>query len=241
MRNVLYYDATMLLFFYSAKKLVGVTTQSTTGALHTKFQSSSSSSDTSSSSSSSGSSSEDDGKKPGIGAKNKGKGVGTLKGGTQWDKKGPWSTPGNVRGGNSARGWNRNRTGRNICPDLVVGGPSDVLTTRSKVYSRGRGRISTARTRESLQMVVNAVQETLSKQGLNKPAPSQSPPYSHPPLETASDAQESLVEPPVPEVEEEPAPDYSACDNLNGPPREGDNLAFKVRLLVNIWMLLNWS
>ncbi len=206
------------------KKLVGITTKSSTGALHTKFQSSSSSSSSSSdTSSSSSSSSDEDARKQNI----KGKGAVISKGESQWDKKGSGSAHNivaktSVRGRNSMRGrgsgrGNKSTRGRmknwNCSPDMVVGGTGDVLTTKSTLYTRGRGRMNKDNTRENRMQIVNDVQESL-QEGLG---------MTKTPVVANDD---NLLEPAV----EEPTPDYSACPNLNGPPRQGDNLAFKVRI-----------
>ena len=131
-----------------------------------------------------------------------------------------------VRRGNSSRGRSKGIKLRNSHPNLVVGGPSDILSTSSKVYSRGRGRGRgrVDRSHVNLMEVVSAVKETFKKQQVqNKPPVDGQQP---------KEKQEAQVD--------EPSPDYSACPNLNGPPRPGDNLAFKARcsLLVLLCIIL---
>jgi len=218
---------------------VAVTTKSSfTGALHTKFHS------TSSDSSSSSSSSSSDGGSSSKAKKNQtGKPIGYLTGESQWDKVRPLPTPGVggmgkksprenfMRGNSSRRGRSRgvNKTGRKPHPDLIVGGPNDVLSTRSKIYSRGRGRVD--RSHVNLIEVVSAVKETLKMQQVpNKP------PVVSLPLEENGDPAG------IPEVQvEEPSPDYSACPNLNGPPRPGDKLAFKVYIITVLLSFIHIS
>ena len=230
-------------FGFAVKELFGVTTKSATGALHTKFQSSSSSSSDNSSSASVRSA--DRKKVP-------------PKKVTQWDvgKNGKRLTEENK---NSAANENRNevvnttnkrrnstaRRGgkvkhrKNVRHKDVIGGPSDILTTKSIIYNScstmvntgplGRGRLNTANIKESCMNSrnknLNAVAKSPGQGTVDEQSPAE---HSKQMLLSGCEASAIELESLEAEASEDPVPDYSSCPDLHGPPRSGDKLVFKV-------------
>ena len=225
---------------------MGVTKKSASGGLHTKFcsSSSSSSSDADSSSSSESSSSEGEGagsRKAAPQVTDKAKKPCNSVFSSQWDVKGPVGAAGNppgnslgagsgdgsesrgaggsIRGGGGRGRRNRRRRNRNkegrIPGDLIVGGPGDVLTTKSVLYTSpsAAGRNSaTSQTPKDMKGAAPSVPATGGETMSTSPGELAGG-------EVALGAETKLVE-----IER----DYSACPDLQGPPRVGDKLAFKV-------------
>ena len=230
--------------FVAVKKIVGVTTRSASGALHTKFRSSSSDSDSSTSSSSSCCSSE-------IADSAKGK-IPPRKQ-TQWDVgKRVESLPNGRRNKAAKKKKNRINTNnsqekghfketntpkvetkvngkRKFNPEFVFGGPNDILTTRSVIYNPshgsihdstvskplGQGRLGTANTKaKTKNSTNNAALEPPSQDGVDRSIST-----------TTGGGQINCVDV---EMTHDSAPDYSTYPDIHGPPRSGDKMAFKV-------------
>ena len=235
-------------FFYAvAKKLIAVTKKSASGALHTKFHTSSSSSSSSSSSDSS-SSSEGSDQSPTLKTKSEPL---ASRPKTQWDiqkpkfekKRSPQEKvqsllkKKNITNTSVAKriAANLNRRGkglgrRNIVTGAIVGGPMDVLTTRSKVYG-GRGRVR-GRGSGVCERVetVGAAERKGEQAGGGEKGEEEEEGEGTEDMEAQADKSasegslsEDVKAPPV-ELK-----DYSTFPDLQGPPRVGDKLAFKVQ------------
>lgn len=259
-------------FLSAAKELVGVTTQSASGGLHTKFQSSSE--DTSSESSSDSDTCAKTTPKEKVGVVKKAPPI------SQWDMKpkgvamsaknamarvqiagnvfdgtirapllgsvgrgrGRGTTPiGEARGrgagvGRGARGRGRNRSRRRKAPgkDVIVGGPNDILTTKSVLYTSP----STVEKKTSGEKDLVTSDSTNSSQSLRKAAPGAGKKED---VVAASGGEASAADDQTTadqagenagneesEQAAEIANDYSSFPELQGPPRVGDTLAFKV-------------
>lgn len=208
------------------KPLVGITKRTASGGLHTLFGPTSSSSSSSSSESSDSSASE------GSPDKAESQAPPPLGRSTQWDvkkrtqlpttsskplKKGVGSSrsvPGLLKKVASFRKGRRiRRKGAPPGGDVVVGGPKDILTTRSKVYTRS-SKDKGGRETETVGGEVDGVDgegegESSSEDGDG----------SGNGMETASPIVETVQ-------------DYSSYPDLQGPPRVGDKLAFKVQYML---------
>ncbi len=237
----------------AVKNLVSVTKKLVSGGLHTKFHTSSSSS---SEDTSSGSSSDSDSSSSKVASKS----IKKAPPASQWDVKRPAGRAGIPTGnrasgrvggsglgaGSSAdtiggtanstrgkagarggRGGGRNRrrkkshSGVGLSGDVVVGGPKDVLTTKSTLYTNKdmSGAVLSVPSAEGEMASSSSTSDNDSEAGKDEVAKSN----GH--SEQAS-------------MEVETVRDYSSCPELQGPPRVGDKLAFKVSQAAIVMLLL---
>ena len=241
-------DDIFFCFMVAVKALVGVTKKSASGGLHTKFRSSSSSSSSGSEETSSGSSSDSDSKATPRKDNNDKKAPPTT---SQWDVKARGAvvptkntvagsnldgvlgttptgsvgrgavggTRGRGGGARGARGRGRNRR-RKPPGDIVVGGPKDVLTTKSTLYTNPStvgGSFRDLAAPDSTNSNQTAA-PSAGVEGEMVVAASGGEAAKNEAVVSADDEQASI----------EIMRNYSSCPELQGPPRVGDTLAFKV-------------
>ena len=141
----------------------------------------------------------------------------------------------------------RNRK-KSLPTNITVGGDRDVLTTKSTLYKspvlnrKGPGTNSIAGNKESESSTSSAVPSNTKidgKEAKNSKPASQwdvqpAAPAIGPSNPTEANSASISVQPPAAEQPPidivHPPRDYSTLPELQGPPRQGDKLAFKVRL-----------
>lgn len=133
---------------------------------------------------------------------------------------------------------------KKVRPEVVIGGPSDVLTTKSTVYypspspanarPLGRGRVNTAtimeRSKNSINNDLNVVPEPTGQETVDKSISMTTGGSQDESAKKELSSESDAIEPESihAATTEDSVPDYSSCPDLHGPPRLGDKLAFKV-------------
>ena len=212
---------------------MGITKKTASGGLHTKFQSSSSSSSSSDDSTSSSSNSNN------IPNKSHKKNL-TLfsRPLTQWDvkKKGSVTVGGleNTNGsGTKEKGTTNKRkkfNRRGNLSNCVVGGPRDILSTKSTLYTSPSAKvINSDSVNDVLSLTKDRKNHVISKNKepviTNQAKNGEQSNGCTESCETESSNPliHSIIEPPIEDIR-----DYTTFPDLQGPPRVGDKLAFKV-------------
>ena len=235
-----------------------MTRKSSSGALHITFQSSTSSESTSESESESSSSSSDSSEPGTTVSKNQRNNAVTSKisivqmplpsvkatptSGNRLSATGAKNVNGQAGVSVSRRG-RRNRK-KSLPTNITVGGDRDVLTTKSTIYKspvlnkKAPGTNSKAGIKESESSTSSAapIKTNMGGKETEKQATQWDVQPAAPAIEPSqpTETKSASVQPPATEQPHidvlHPPRDYSTLPELQGPPRQGDKLAFKVRL-----------
>lgn len=100
---------------------------------------------------------------------------------------------------------------RNIPSDVIIGGPSDIHTTRSKIYTRVANNDGIKITRPSSNRTQLSTANNIVTDEANNRIQNNTVNYQE-----------------MTDTTSEPVRDYNTLPDLQGPPRVGDKLAFKV-------------